>query len=104
MDCTVRGEVVHEPLLVQVARGSAGDHSKLILAQPHNRQVRLETTALVQQRRIYSLTDRDIHLIDSHLLDVIQRTRTRNIKYRESGEIHEAYAITHCQMLGVDDR
>ena len=95
---------VGEPLAVGHAVRAAGDDAEPVVRQTHHGQVGPEAAALVEHRRVDHLAHRDVALGDHGRLDGVEGARTDDVEDRECGEVEEACALAHREVLRVDDR
>ena len=100
----VRREVVGEPLVVGHPVRASGDDAEVLVAEPHDREVGLEASARREPRRVDDPADGDVALAHRHLLQRVQRARAREVEDRERGEVEDPRAVSHGEVLGVDDR
>src|SRR4051794_2153933 len=100
----VRRQVVAEPLAVAHPVRAAGHDPEVVASEPHDRQVGLDAARLVEERRVDDAAVGDVHLCDGHPLDVLERAWPGDVEDRECREVHHPDAVTHREVLGVDDR
>ena len=79
-DRVIRRQVIAEPFFVATAIRASRHHPKILISQAHDRQIRFQVCFLVQQGRINQRAWVDVHLIDRHLLNITQGSRSRDIK------------------------
>ena len=91
----VDGKVVGEPLVVRHAVGAARDDAELLVAEPHDREVRLETTARRQPGRVDDAPDGRVDLAHRYSLQRVERAGTGDVEDRERRQVEDPCAVAH---------
>ena len=90
--------------MVRRAVSAAGDDAEHVVVEAHDGEVGLEPSARAEHRRVDDPADRHVHLPHCHPLHGVERPGPEDVEDRERGEIDHPRAVTHGQVLGVDDR
>ena len=96
-------ELVAKPLPVRHSGRAAGHNPEVFVAQPHDREVGLESAVRAQHRRVDDASDGHVHLAQCRALRGSERARPDKVEDRERGQVEQARPLTHRQVLGVDD-
>ena len=96
--------MLSEPVPVPGAVAAPRHHPVVVLCETKDGQVGPEAARLGQKRRVDRPTHRHVALVDGHLLDVVHRPRAGDVEEGEGGQVHHPHALSHGEVLGVDDR
>ena len=102
-DLGVAFEVVGEPLEVGHAVRAARDDAVAVVRQAHHREVGAEAALGVEHRRVDHAALADLGLRHDDLLHRLRRTGPDDVEDRERGQVHDARALAHREVLRVDD-
>ena len=98
------GQVVGEPLEVGHAVQAPGDHAVAVVGQPHHGEVGAEAALGVEHGRVDHAAVGDVGLGDDDALNGLRRSGSDDVEDRERGQVDDARALAHREVLGVDDR